>query len=176
MEQLENLKQFIEDVPGFPVDGVTFRDITPLLTHKFMETVTALEYLFREDEIARVDCFAGIDARGFVFASAIAARTGKNIAMVRKGGKLPPPVVSQDYDLEYGSAKIEMKPCVDKDHNKIIIVDDVIATGGSMTAAADLCTDAGYEVIGFACLIDLKFLNNFEWNDLKVRSVIQYHD
>lgn len=169
---MESLKQFVADVPDFPKQGVMFRDITPLLHSKFNETVTALKMLFSEDELNKVDAFAGLDARGFIFASALSAQLGKDLVVVRKSGKLPPPTVSREYDLEYGSAKIEMKP----GQGKLIIVDDLIATGGSMLAAADLCTEAGYEIMAMACLIDLKFLNDFSWNGQTVRSVLQYHD
>lgn len=167
-----DLKQHIADVPDFPIEGVTFRDIAPLLQTHFEETIDVMDALFTKDEIQKVDCFAGLDARGFIFASAMAARHGKNLLVIRKGGKLPPPVIGREYDLEYGSARIEIKP----GHGRVIIVDDLIATGGSMLAAADLCKEAGYEVLAMACLIDLTFLNDFEWNGQTVRSAVQYHD
>ena len=167
---MKELLDFIEDVPDFPEKGVVFRDITPLLTKKFPETLNALQSLFSDAELDEVECFAGVDARGFIFASALAARLNKNLVVVRKAGKLPPPVVGEDYQLEYGSSKVEIKP----GSGKVIIVDDLIATGGSMQASANLCLAAGYEVIAMATLIDLKFLNDFSWNGMKVRSVIQY--
>lgn len=169
---MEALKDFVADVPDFPKKGVMFRDITPLLNSKFSETLGAIKGLFSEHELNDVDAFAGLDARGFIFASALSAQLGKDLVVIRKSGKLPPPTVSREYDLEYGSARIEMKP----GQGKLIIVDDLIATGGSMEAAAELSAEAGYDILALACLIDLKFLNDFSWNGHTVRSVLQYHD
>lgn len=173
---MTNLKNYIAEIPDFPKTGIIFRDITPLLGEKFTESISALQDLFSKEELENVDMFAGIDARGFIFASALATALGKNMVLVRKGGKLPPPVKRRDYALEYGQAEIEMKPNPISEKKRIILVDDVIATGGSMTAAADLCRDSGYDVVGLACLMDLEFLNDFTWNGLRVRSVIQYQE
>jgi adenine phosphoribosyltransferase len=97
-------------------------------------------------------------------------KRGKGFIPVRKKGKLPPPVVDVAYDLEYGTAVLEMQ----EGRGRIVLMDDVLATGGTMTAAAELCTRAGYEVIALAALVDLKLVVGYEWRHLKLRSVIQY--
>jgi adenine phosphoribosyltransferase len=100
----------------------------------------------------------------------LAARLDKNIVLIRKAGKLPPPIIVQTYQLEYGSDQIEIK----KGIGNVLLVDDVLATGGTFAAAASLCEKAGYNVRGFLTLIDLQYLNKFEWNGMIARSLIQY--
>lgn len=168
---LKDLEQLIATTQDFPQKGILFRDIAPLLAQKFPETIDALSSLFTTDELNTVDAFAGIDARGFVFASAMAAKHGKNMVMIRKGGKLPPPSLQQSYALEYGTATLEMKPTTG---GKLILLDDVLATGGTMKAAADLCDKAGYTLTCIAALINLKDLNAFSWNNIKPRCLFTY--
>lgn len=170
---MNDFKNYIDDIQDFPETGITFRDISPLLSAKFPEVIKAMSDLFCAEELDNIDAFAGIDARGFIFASALAVATDKNMMMIRKAGKLPPPKITKKYQLEYGSAAIEVRP-----HHKmsVMIIDDVLATGGSLKAAADLCTEAGHDVKGFTTLIDLKILNDFTWNGMRVKSVLQYHD
>lgn len=167
---LPELEKLIAVTPDFPEPGVLFRDISPLLAARFTDTVAAMGRLFTQEEIDAVDAFAGIDARGFIFAAALAEHFGKNMVMVRKGGKLPPPAHEKTYLLEYGQARLELKP----GQGDVIVLDDVVATGGTLAASADLCSLAGYTVKGFATLIDLRALNSFHWNGLRVRSVFQY--
>lgn len=124
-------------------------------------------------ELDAADAFAGIDARGFIFASAMAIKTNKNMIMLRKKGKLPPPTVHKNYGLEYGTASIETR--YQKPLN-IIIVDDVLATGGTLEAAADLCLEAGHNVRALVTLINLAHLNNFSWKHLKAHSLISYDE
>ncbi len=171
-------EDLIDQTPDWPKPGVLFRDISPLLAQKFNETIAAMGDLFTDEELATVDAFVGVDARGFIFASALAQKYGKNLVIVRKGGKLPPPSHQESYALEYGSAVIEMKPAVTIQGRspRVIILDDVLATGGTFNAAADLCARSGYDVMGLAVLINLAFLNVFEWNGLKPKAVITYHD
>ncbi len=166
----EVLRRHIANIPDFPQKGVVFRDISPLLARDFPGVVTAMAGLFTPQELDGIDAFAGVDSRGFIFASAMAAHTGKNFIMPRKAGKLPAPYAEKEYQLEYGSARLQLKHGT----GNIVVVDDVLATGGTLGAAADLCVDAGYAVKGFATLINLSFLNNFTWNGLSARSVITY--
>ena len=165
------LAQYIDEIPDFPKPGILFRDVSPLLRQKFPETIDAMSALFSDEEWASVDYLVGIESRGFIFASALAYKHDKGFVKVRKPGKLPNVHATVSYGLEYGSDELQMQK---GDGGRVIICDDLIATGGSMKAAADLCEQVGYEVVGLACLVDLKSLNDFEWKGLKVRSVVQY--
>lgn len=166
------LAAHIQSVPDFPEPGILFRDISPLLAAKFPETVDALCELFTAEELSGIDAFAGVDSRGFIFASALAAKLNKQFIMPRKGGKLPPPFREQSYDLEYGQATLQLKP----GSGRVAIIDDVLATGGTLKAAADLCTEAGYTVTHLAVLINLAFLNEFSWNGVHPRALITYNE
>jgi adenine phosphoribosyltransferase len=136
---MSELKQYIENVADFPHPGILFRDISPLLRAHFDATLQALEALLTPAEWHTIDAVAGIESRGFILGAALAARLGKGFVLVRKQGKLPPPVVDMTYDLEYGSGVLEMQP----GHGRIVLIDDVLATGGTMSAAAELCSRAG---------------------------------
>lgn len=167
------LAQYLDQVLDFPKPGILFSDISPLLKNHFQATVDAMSELFSEEEWANIDCLAGIESRGFIFAAALAYKHNKGFIKVRKPGKLPNVEASIEYGLEYGQDKLEMQK---GDGSRIVLFDDLIATGGSMGAAAQLCETVGYHVIGMACLIDLKALNSFVYKDMTVRSVIQFHD
>ncbi|MDX1353213.1 MAG: adenine phosphoribosyltransferase [Thiomicrorhabdus sp.] len=167
------LAQYLDAVPDFPKPGILFSDISPLLKSHFSETIDAISDLFTEAEWAEVDCLAGIESRGFIFASALAYKHNKGFIKVRKPGKLPNVVASMEYGLEYGADKLEMQR---GDGSKVLLLDDLIATGGSMGAAAALCEKVGYQVMGMACLIDLASLNSFTYKEMMVRSVIQFND
>ena len=117
-----------------------------------------------------VDAVAGIESRGFILAAALAARHGKGFVPIRKKGKLPPPVVDRPYTLEYGSGVLEMQ----RGSGNLLLVDDVLATGGTMHAAAELCSDAGYAVSALLALIDLKLVPTLAWRGQPVISAIQY--
>ncbi|MFV2059514.1 MAG: adenine phosphoribosyltransferase [Gammaproteobacteria bacterium] len=167
------LAEHIESVPDFPQQGILFRDISPLLKHHFTETIDALSELFTEQEWQSFDLIAGIDSRGFIFASALAYKHQKGFLKVRKAGKLPNVHSSVEYGLEYGNDSLEMQK---GDGSRVLLLDDLIATGGSMGAAAELCEKVGYTVSGMACVVDIKALNSFHWKNMPVHSLIQYHD
>lgn len=164
------LKRHIVDVPDFPKAGILFRDITPLLRDRFAATLDALDQLFSEGEWRETDALAGVESRGFVLAAGLAARRGKGFVPIRKQGKLPPPVVSAAYALEYGTGVLEMQ----RGRGRLLIIDDVLATGGTMQASAELCTSAGYEVAGFGVLIDLRLSGDFAWRGFALRTAITY--
>jgi adenine phosphoribosyltransferase len=164
------LKQAIADVPDFPRPGVLFRDISPLLRNHFGATVQALDALLTEEEWSGIDALAGIESRGFILGAALAMRRGKGFVLVRKQGKLPPPVVDVSYDLEYGSGVLEMQ----SGQGRVVLIDDVLATGGTMTASADLCHRAGYQLQALLALIDLNIVSNYSWRNLRLRAVINY--
>jgi adenine phosphoribosyltransferase len=165
-----DLKQAIRDVPDFPRAGILFRDIAPLLRDHFEATVDALDALLSPQEWREVDALAGIESRGFILGAALAHRRHKGFLLVRKQGKLPPPVVDVAYDLEYGSGILEMQ----EGRGRVVLVDDVLATGGTMSAAAGLCNRAGYELKALLALIDLRIVPDFSWRDLRLRASIIY--
>jgi adenine phosphoribosyltransferase len=165
-----DLQRAIANVADFPRPGILFRDISPLLRDHFDATVSALEALLTEDEWSRVDLVTGIESRGFILGAALALRRGKGFVLVRKQGKLPPPVVDVSYDLEYGSGILEMQ----RGEGRLVLIDDVLATGGTMTGAADLCVRAGYSVQALAVLVNLKMVSDYSWRTLHLRAVISY--
>jgi adenine phosphoribosyltransferase len=164
------LKQAIRDVADFPRPGILFRDISPLLRDHFGATVQAMDGLLTDAEWSGIDALAGIESRGFILGAALALHRGKGFVLVRKQGKLPPPVVDVAYELEYGSGVLEMQ----RGSGRVMLIDDVLATGGTMTAAADLCERAGYQLGAMAVLIDLKIVGNFSWRTLRLRTVLGY--
>jgi adenine phosphoribosyltransferase len=165
-----DIRTHIAAVPDFPKPGILFRDIMPLLRDHFGATIDALAAQIRTDEWSAIDAVVGIESRGFVLAAALADRMGKGFVPVRKAGKLPPPVVDRSYQLEYGSDRLEMQ----RGAGRALLVDDVLATGGTLATAGDLCSDAGYDVRHLLVLIDLRLVPDFHWQDLTPRSVVQY--
>lgn len=150
-----NYKEFITDVPNWPVEGVTFKDITPLLADRkaFIKAIDAMLVLSTSiDDGVNI---AGIESRGFIFGAGIAALNGVGFIPVRKAGKLPPPTITTEYAKEYGVDRLEVK----EGSGEVIIVDDVLATGGSLKATEQLLTEAGYNIVGAVVLVDLKFLH-----------------
>jgi adenine phosphoribosyltransferase len=164
------LKQAIADIPDFPRPGILFRDISPLLRDHFGATVEALDALLTDEEWSGIDALAGIESRGFILGAALALRRRKGFVLVRKQGKLPPPVVDVSYDLEYGSGVLEMQ----SGQGRLLLIDDVLATGGTMTAAADLCHRAGYQLQALMALIDLHLIRDYSWRGLRLRAVVNY--
>ncbi len=160
----------MRDVADFPQPGILFRDIAPLLREHFDATIEGLDSLLTPAEWLQIDAVAGIESRGFILGSALALRRGKGFVLVRKQGKLPPPVVDVSYDLEYGTGVLEMQSGT----GRLLLVDDVLATGGTLTGAADLCARAGYELKALAVLIDLHLLAKYDWRGLPARALIEY--
>ena len=162
-----NLKDHIRDVPDFPEPGILFKDITPLL-----KTPVALRYVI--DKFADhyrdrpVDVILGIEARGFLFAAPLALQLGKPLVPVRKKGKLPFKTHSVEYALEYGEAAVEVHTDAITPGQRVLLVDDVFATGGTLAAAAQLIETAGGQVAGLAVLVELV--------DLHGRDLLGGHD
>ncbi len=167
---MNDLAAHIAAIPDFPKPGIVFRDIAPLLRHRFGATIAALGDALTPAEWSDVDVVIGIESRGFILGAALAERHGKAFALVRKQGKLPPPVVALAYALEYGTGVLEMQ----RGSGRALLVDDVLATGGTLAASATLCEEAGFEVRQLLVLIDLGIVPDFGWRNLRSRSVVQY--
>jgi adenine phosphoribosyltransferase len=151
------LKQHIRDIPDFPQPGVIFKDITPLLAHEgaFRDVVGAMADRYADAGVTQV---AGIEARGFIFAAPLAYALGAGFVPVRKAGKLPHEVEQEDYELEYGSDLLEVHRDAVHAGDRVLIVDDVLATGGTAAAVGRLMRRFDAEVIGMAVLVELLFL------------------
>lgn len=148
---IERLTRHVQD---FPVAGVTFGDLTPVFADgpALRSVIEALAETFQ----GGVDMVAGIDARGFLLGSAMALELGTGVLAVRKKGKLPPPVHSQDYDLEYGQATLEIPAdAIELRGTRVVVVDDVLATGGTLCATVSLLRRSGAEVVGIAVVLEV---------------------
>jgi adenine phosphoribosyltransferase len=154
-----DLHPFIRDIPDFPKPGIVFKDITPLLANRraFHAMVEQLVAPFR----GRVDVVLGIESRGFVIGAAVAYGLGTGVALVRKPGKLPSRTHVARYDLEYGSDSLEIHhdAFADQDHHRVLVVDDLLATGGTASAAVELVQHCGGTVVACAFVIELGFLD-----------------
>ena len=146
----------LRDVPDFPEPGIVFKDIAGLLADATLFADVS-RGLAADVPAGGVDLIAGVEARGFLFAGALARELGCGVVPVRKAGKLPPPTLRRSYALEYGTADIEV-PVGLMTNRRVLLVDDVLATGGTMRAAADLVTESGGTVTGFALVVELGFL------------------
>ena len=153
-----DLGSYIRDVPDFPKQGIIFKDITPLLgdAAAMGEAVEQLVAPYRD---AGVEAVVGIESRGFIFGSLAAAALGVGFVPVRKPGKLPCETVSADYELEYGTDTVEMHADAVPAGAKVLMVDDLLATGGTMAAACRLVRQLGAEIVGVAFVIELAFLD-----------------
>ena len=169
-----DLKKYIKDIPDFPEPGVLFRDVTPLLADKdaYQESIRLLSDFAKEK---KVDLVVGPEARGFLFGCPVALALNCGFVPVRKPGKLPREVVSQSYDLEYGSNEIQMHSDSIQPRQNVLIVDDLLATGGTVDAAVSLIEKMGGNVVGIAFLIELEALKGRELlKDYDVFSVLKY--
>jgi adenine phosphoribosyltransferase len=170
----DQLRRYIRDVPDFPKPGIMFRDVTPLLLEPaaLEGAVEAMSEPFRD---LRVDRVLGIESRGFMLGSPVALSLGVGFGLVRKAGKLPYQTYRVSYDLEYGTDTVEMHvDTVEKGH-RVLIVDDLIATGGTAAAAVQLARQAGGEVIGCSFLVELTALEGRKLLDVEpIHTVIRY--
>lgn len=152
------LKNLIREVPDFPKPGISFKDITPLLTdHSIYEEI--IDQLASPYKGLNIDYIAGIESRGFLFGMGLAQKMGAGFIPVRKAGKLPRATISTTYSLEYGEATIELHSEDIPSGSNVIIHDDLLATGGTALAAADLIQKAGGHLKGFSFIIELEFLS-----------------
>jgi len=169
-----DLKQYIRDVPDFPQPGILFRDITPLLQdHAAFKSV--VDRFTHEYRTAQLDAVVVIESRGFIFGAPLAYNLGIGLVPVRKPGKLPAAHMSVEYALEYGTSQLDIHEDALKRGDKVVIVDDLLATGGTAMAAAKLVELLGAHVHSFAFLVELAFLNGRErLRDYKLLSLVTY--
>jgi adenine phosphoribosyltransferase len=171
---MEDLKTYIREVPDFPKPGILFYDITTLLQHPLAlrMAVDRFVWFFAQK---RIDKVVGIESRGFIFAPTVAYNLNAGFVPVRKPGKLPYQAARQGYDLEYGTDSIEMHNDAVKPGEHVLIIDDLIATGGTALAAAKLVESLGGKVAGFGFLVELTFLpGRQKLQGYEVESLIQY--
>ena len=154
---MEDIKQYIRNVPDFPKPGITFYDVTTLFAHPigFKLAVDGMEKYVRS---RKPDKIVGIESRGFVVGAAVADRTGLPLILARKPGKLPADTVSEEYSLEYGSATVEIHTDAISKGDRVLVADDLIATGGTLAAVCNLVRKLGGEVVGISAVIALPYL------------------
>lgn len=171
---MEELKKAIREIPDFPKKGILFYDITTLMANAeaFKKSVDILEDRYKDQDIGTI---AGIEARGFIFGAALALRLGTGVVLIRKKGKLPYKTISESYELEYGTDEIEIHEDAITKGQKVLLVDDLLATGGTASAAARLIRKVGGEVVEAAFvveLIDLKGADKLK--PVKTYSILEY--
>lgn len=172
---MKQIQDYIRDVPDFPKEGIVFKDITPLL--QSAEGFSRVIDTFKERYADRgIDTVVGVEARGFVFAAAVAYALGAGCIMIRKPGKLPYKTFRKTYDLEYGTDTVEIHQDAILPGQKVLLVDDVLATGGTMSAVIDLLTrNFTCELVEVAFLIELGFLNGRgKLGEVPIHSLIVY--
>lgn len=172
---LQGALSLIREIPDYPKPGILFRDITPMLGNAQAFNLVLAEM---SQHIGPSEVIAGIEARGFIFGSALAARTELSFVPIRKSGKLPYKTISAKYGLEYGSDEIEIHVDAFLPQQKVLIIDDVLATGGTLLAAIELTRRCGAEVAGILVLMELDFLEGRkriegQYPDLKVTSLVR---
>jgi adenine phosphoribosyltransferase len=170
-----DLKNHIRQVPDFPKPGILFYDISTLLGHAeaWRETLHRLETAVLA---YKPDVLAGIESRGFLVAAPLAFQLGLGFQMIRKQGKLPGPTIPFTYELEYGSDTIEIQEGAVEPGQRVVILDDLLATGGTLKAAADLLTGIGANVVGGACIMELAFLKGRARLDIPFVSLLSYDE
>ncbi len=170
-----DLKDHIRAIPDFPKPGILFYDISTLLAHPDAWQV-AMGRMAASVRDYNPDILAGIESRGFLMAAPLALKLGCGFAMVRKKGKLPGKTISFTYDLEYGTDTIEIQADCVEPGQKVVVLDDLLATGGTMTASIKLLRQAGAEGEGAACLIELTFLNGRDKLDVPFTALVSYDE
>ena len=170
-----DLKQHIRGIPDFPKPGILFYDISTLLAAPEAWQV-ALGRLSRIVGGHKPDLLAGIESRGFLVAAPLAARLGVGFTMVRKQGKLPGPTRAHEYELEYGTDTLEIQADAVQPGQRVVVLDDLLATGGTLSAAVSLFRDSGAEVVGTACIIELTFLGGRDRLDVPFHALLAYDD
>ena len=171
---MHDLKSFIREVPDYPKPGILFYDISTLLGDPIglRMTIDRFAWLFAGKQVDKV---IGIESRGFMFAPGVAYQLHAGFVPVRKPGKLPAETVSREYELEYGTDKIEMHADAIQPGERVLIIDDLIATGGTALATQELVQDVGGEVVGFGFIVELTFLpGRKQLGDVEVEALIQY--
>ena len=168
-----DLKEHIRSVPDFPKPGILFYDISTLLAHPDAWQV-AMGRMAKQVSRHQPDVLAGIESRGFLVAAPLALKLGLGFVMVRKKGKLPGKTVPHQYALEYGTDVIEIQSDAVKPGQRVVLVDDLLATGGTLNAAISLFRKVGATVVGAACIIELTFLNGRAKLDVPFSSLIAY--
>ncbi|MEA3465991.1 MAG: adenine phosphoribosyltransferase [Thermodesulfobacteriota bacterium] len=155
---MEDLKNIIRDIPDFPKKGVVFKDITTLLSDgkNFQRMIDLIAHRYLGQKI---DSIVGVEARGFILGAALAYKLGVGITLVRKPGKLPYKTIKKNYDLEYGSDTLEIHEDAFKPGDRVLIADDLLATGGTVAAVVELVNDLGAEIVECAFLVELDFLD-----------------
>lgn len=166
------LESTIRLIPDFPIPGVLFRDISPLLSEHFRAAIDLMAEQFSVAEWANIDAVVGIESRGFILASGLAYAKNKGLLIVRKPGKLPLPHHTVTYALEYGEDSLQMASYFSG--QRVLIIDDVLATGGTLGGTCRLCEQAGHDIAGMSTLINLGTLNTFSWEGMQVRSPFVY--
>lgn len=175
MDLKQRIDQAIRNVPDFPKEGIMFKDITPVLENAELSAEIIKEFSAKIE--GKVDAIAGIESRGFLFGFPVAVQLGIPFILIRKKGKLPYKTISHKYDLEYGSAEIEMHVDTITPGMNVLVHDDLLATGGTAVAASELITKQGGNVAGFSFLVELAFLEGAEklkpYSD-KITSLVSY--
>lgn len=171
---MKDLSNAIRDVPDFPKKGILFKDITTLLKDGKMLR-KAVDALYEDYKDSKVDKVIGVEARGFIFAPAVAYKLGAGFVPVRKPGKLPAKTRSVTYELEYGTDTLQMHEDAITKGEKVLIIDDLLATGGTAAGVVKLVQELGGEVVGVGFLIELEFLKGREkLKDVEVNAIIKY--
>ncbi len=170
-----DIKDHIRSIADFPKPGILFYDISTLLSHEDAWTV-AMSRMAKSVGSLQPDILAGIESRGFLVAAPLALKLGLGFVMVRKKGKLPGATVPYEYDLEYGTDTIEIQDDAVEPGQKVVILDDLLATGGTMNAAINLFNDVGANVVGAACIIELAFLGGRAKLDVPFNALVSYDE